>query len=305
MGGVALLLEEAFREDLGFLHFWSRFPLLRDVGARLWAASMTPALPDSLLGFVWEEDGRIVGNATMTPDEYRRRTWLISNVAVYPNFRRRGIARELMQACLEEAARRSATWVILNVRPNNDGAIRLYEQLGFERVDTEMGYVRRRKPGLNSSLPEMRRLSGDEHRAAFELAREGMSERLKLFRPPRPAEFAINIEDRMAERVTDLFTGQRTERWGLFQQGAFVAAVTVHAQRIGTPHSFDIRVAPGERGPLEEGLVRFARHRLDGLPTRDIVTRVLTSHTELAGALAADDYVPTRGLMLMAKSISE
>ncbi|MGE5138885.1 MAG: GNAT family N-acetyltransferase, partial [Rudaea sp.] len=129
MGGVALLLEQAFKEDAGFLHVWSRVPVLRELGAQLWAASFAPASPDSLAGFVWQEGHRIIGNVTLTPDESRRRHWMISNVAVEESYRRHGIARELMIAAIEEAVRRGATWLVLNVRPQNSGAIRLYEQL--------------------------------------------------------------------------------------------------------------------------------------------------------------------------------
>src|SRR5919199_796006 len=128
MRGVELLLEQAFREDLGFLHGWSRVPVLRDIGSFLMAASLAPNFPDTLLGFVYEEDGHIIGNINLTPDESRNRHWMISNVAVDEKFRRRGIARQLMQAALQEAGRRGARWVILNVRPHNTGAIRLYEQ---------------------------------------------------------------------------------------------------------------------------------------------------------------------------------
>ncbi len=305
LSGVALLLEQAFREDLGFMHLWSRVPVLREIGAQLWAASFAPATPDSLLGFVWEEEQHIIGNVTLTPDESRRRHWLISNVAVEDKFRRRGIAREMMLAASAEAKARGAIWLILNVRPHNVGAIKLYEQLGFERVDTEMGYIRRRATPPQAQPLAMRRLKTSEYRDAFELARAGMSERLKMFRPLRASDFAVNWEDRLAERVVDFSIGQSTERWGYFENGVLRATVHLRGQRIGSPHSLDIRVAPEARGPLEEGLVAFALARLAKSPRRDVSVRALTSHTALVEALGRDGFIPTRGLMLMAMELNK
>ncbi len=300
---VALLLEQAFREDLGVMHYWSRIPILREVGAQLWAASFAPVSPDLLLGYVWEEDGRIIGNVTLTPDESRRRHWLISNVAVDENYRRRGIARQMMLAAIQEARDRGALWLILNVRPYNIGAIRLYEELGFQGIDTEQSYIRKRPmPAPRTSLT-LRRLQGSEHYSALEVARAGMSERLRMFRPLRPFEFGLNIEDRAAERITDFFIAQSTERWGYFQKEEMRAVVTLRGQRIGTPHSFDIRVHPTARGTLEHELLAFALTRLARFPQRDMRTRLLNSHTELVQALAQEGFIQGTGLMLMAKEM--
>ncbi len=50
-------------------------------------------------GFVWEENGRIIGNATLIRTKSPRR-YLVVNVAVDPEHRRKGIARLLMEAIL-------------------------------------------------------------------------------------------------------------------------------------------------------------------------------------------------------------
>ncbi len=124
-----------------------------------------------------------------------------------------------------------------------------------------------------------------------------------MFRPLRPYEFGLNIEDRAAERITDFFIGQSTERWGYFKQDEIRAVVTLHAQRVGTPHSFDIRVHPDERGELEHDLLAFTLTRLDRFPHRDMRTKLLTSHTELVQALAREGFIQGNGLTLMAKDM--
>ena len=84
-------------------------------------------------GFVWEEDGRIIGNLHLIPFRYRGKTiYLIANVAVHPDHRRRGIGRALTQHALGALRRYGEKETWLQVRDDNSSAINLYHSLGFE-----------------------------------------------------------------------------------------------------------------------------------------------------------------------------
>ena len=67
----------------------------------------------------------------------------ISNVAVSPDHRRKGIADALMRALLCEADRRSLSFVTLEVREHNEAAIKLYEKWGFRPVGKRKNYYER------------------------------------------------------------------------------------------------------------------------------------------------------------------
>lgn len=298
---VALLLEEAFRQDLGALHMWARVPVLRNIGAALASTAFMPMPTESLRGFVYEENGHILGNVTLTLDDSRSARWMISNVAVAEKYRRRGLGRLLMQAAIDEARERNARWLILNVRPWNTGAQRLYEALGFHVVDTEMQYVRTRPRAFDAAPLPIRRLRAQEYRAAYQLTLDSMDELLRQFRPPAVSDYAVRLEDRLSEHALDFFIMQSTERWGLFQDGVMTAALTLHAQKLGTPHKLDFRVLPQARGQVEDGLVAAALRRLDNFPQRDIQARALTGHAAMVNALAGAGFIPTRGLTLMYK----
>ncbi len=103
----------------------------RDTSFLRWASNAAQSsLP--LRGFVWEEDGKIVGNVNLAVFRHRgQRIYLIVNVAVHPRWRRRGIARRLVQSSMQLARQKGASAIWLQVREDNPGAIRLYEQLGF------------------------------------------------------------------------------------------------------------------------------------------------------------------------------
>jgi GNAT superfamily N-acetyltransferase len=90
-------------------------------------------------GYVWRIGKRLVGNVSLYSGGYHPthgRGCLIANVVVHPDYRRRGIARDLMLASLELARRKRGRWVALQVEADNTGAIRLYENLGFAAHET-------------------------------------------------------------------------------------------------------------------------------------------------------------------------
>jgi len=110
-------------------------------GARLFS-DVNDFLSGITPGYVWFEDGRLVGNVSVYPANLHRDfppTWIIANVATHPGYRGRGIARQLMRTALDAIAdqgrrtRRSGgrAAAILQVEHNNYPAKALYESLGF------------------------------------------------------------------------------------------------------------------------------------------------------------------------------
>ena len=66
--------------------------------------------------------------------------WHVMNIAVDPDFRRRGIATALLEklfALTGDSVQRGYT---LEVRVSNEGAIKLYERLGFQARGVRRGY---------------------------------------------------------------------------------------------------------------------------------------------------------------------
>lgn len=64
----------------------------------------------------------------------------ITNLAVHPSHRRRGVARALMATILGRYRAEGATRAILEVRPSNHEAQRLYESFGFRTVGRRKAY---------------------------------------------------------------------------------------------------------------------------------------------------------------------
>jgi N6-L-threonylcarbamoyladenine synthase len=64
----------------------------------------------------------------------------IQTIAVIDSNRRAGIGRELMQRLIEQASKLAATEIYLEVREDKPAPQKLYEQLGFQRIDRRENY---------------------------------------------------------------------------------------------------------------------------------------------------------------------
>ena len=87
--------------------------------------------------WVMRDEGRVVGYLCLweVADEIH-----ITNVAVRPECRRRGLARSLLGGILDDSRQRRIKLVVLEVRPSNTEARTLYESFGFRVVGRRRGY---------------------------------------------------------------------------------------------------------------------------------------------------------------------
>lgn len=152
---------------------------------------VSPAARDVLHGCVWEEDGQPVGMVNISRDGTTDE-WIISNVAVLPKYRRRGIARALVEAAISLARKHHAKGVLLDVIAGNTPAYDLYANLGFAHFTSSV-QVRHAAPTPTTpaSTAEVRlppgyattALSSQAWRPYFELARRITPPEVQRYRP--------------------------------------------------------------------------------------------------------------------------
>jgi len=120
-----------------------------DDGFLRWANHMAETTSLPLTGYVWEENEKIVGNASLIPFRDKgKRVHLIANVAVHPDHRRRGIARLLTERTMHHARDKKSTAIWLHVRDDNPGAIKLYADLGFQEAARRTAWTATHDPSL-------------------------------------------------------------------------------------------------------------------------------------------------------------
>ncbi|MCC7358592.1 MAG: GNAT family N-acetyltransferase [Anaerolineales bacterium] len=215
LGGIADLIELCFSHEL-------------DAGGRglirelKWLSHTGPALgvlqwallgqQPWNLGYVWVEGGRVVGTVSTQRAAPRAPSWIVANVAVHPDYRRRGIAAALMQATLELIARQGGSEAILQVDDDNLGAVALYRGLGFGRVTTQTTWVRPAysAPPDFTGTPFDIRLRGPrewaDQQALAALARPAG---LIWGQPPRPSDFRPGLR----RNLDNFFAGRYEAHW--------------------------------------------------------------------------------------------
>ena len=79
----------------------------------------------------------------------------VQTIAIAPSGQGRGLGRALMEHLLEQARQQGATQMILEVRADNEPAVRLYRALGFVQISTRRGYY---GPGIDAWIMRLRPL---------------------------------------------------------------------------------------------------------------------------------------------------
>ena len=113
-------------EQVCFTQPWSRNMLAEELDNDLSAFLVALDEEEQVLGYA--------GVQVVLDEGY------ITNVAVAPQFRRRGVAGKLLKVFLDFAAANHLAFLTLEVRASNAGAIALYEGLGFSQAGRRKNY---------------------------------------------------------------------------------------------------------------------------------------------------------------------
>jgi ribosomal protein S18 acetylase RimI-like enzyme len=169
-------------------------------------------------GMVWVEAGRIVGNLSLIPHPFEgRRIYLIANVAVHPEHRRRGIAHQLTQAALAEIEKRGSFETWLQVDENNVPALKLYSHMGFEEKmrRTSWRLLPNRARAANINAIKVRPRTA----ADWSLQKEWLAENYpRDLRWHLPLEFGL-LAPGLLGGLQRAFSERRSEQWSALEDG--------------------------------------------------------------------------------------
>jgi len=313
---VITLIEVAFGEDLDLegrrqLRSMRPPPLLGPVIGLLDA--LAPPGEGMMPGFIWRVDGRVVGTASVRRVHTFNRGWLISNVAVHPDWQGQGIGRALMEAAVDYARENSAAWIVLQVRDNNRAARALYESLGFQSIAE---VVRLRKPEAGAHKDpfpshSMRPARWSESEALRRLART---------MTPHNVLWADSLNRDLyrtgpLNHLTARLTGHRSHWWvhdesqsrSRRPQGGFYrarpglkAAVGVEVDPRSPYHRLRLLVLPeAQDEELASSLIAFGQNQLAGAAPRPVETEYPAADAAGQSALAKAGFEPLYALIHM------
>jgi ribosomal protein S18 acetylase RimI-like enzyme len=188
-------------------------------------------LTPSLTGFIWKQDNRLVGNLSLIPIVVEnRKSYLIANVAVHPDYRGRGIARALTEAALEMIRKRRVTTSWLQVRDDNQIAIHLYESFGF--TPKAHRTVWHSRPGhVPADLPEGYKIT-NRRRMDWGKQKEALKQ---LY--PSTVRWNLSLDIEMFSpgvigSVWRGFSEHNTRQWSLRRHGSWAASLCYQSSRL-------------------------------------------------------------------------
>ena len=150
---------EAVRHQPGVLAGTLNIPSERRLDRQLRIEGLGPNTHE----LVAEVDGRVVGTAGLVAFHGRmNHAGEIAHIMVHDEFQGRGIGRQLLEALLDIADNYlGLVRVELLVYPDNDGAVRLYESLGFAHEGVKRKCARRQGRLVDAVMMARIREQGD------------------------------------------------------------------------------------------------------------------------------------------------
>ena len=248
---------------------------------------LDPTLARLAPGYVWEIDGRLVGNVTLLPTRSKSR-YLAANVAVHPDFRRRGIAHMLMVAAEEGVRQQYGTEILLQVDESNEAGLGLYHSLGYDECGTmttwRSSVSRVRDLPLEmlegKQLSAVRKLRRHRWQEAYQLDKRALASELR-WPEPLQADF---YKRGIWKRASDFLSGRFQQGWmTLDQQRNLNGLATIYGEW-GRSHQLYLRIHPLWKGQLEGALLQKLIQEIRSLPRRS-VEMIYVANDDLVGRL--------------------
>jgi ribosomal protein S18 acetylase RimI-like enzyme len=292
---VANLLETSFHDEI-----------IDDSGHRMIQSLRNYGVFDALAfgfgtGFVWMENGELIGNASVQRNATHRDIWIIGNVATHVAHRNRGIGRAIVEACIHYAIARGARRMALQADETNKPALHLYEKLGFERAGAVTHYLRspvRVRPVETQTSPSAIRTARWSDRAqVWTLARRNLPELLTFAEPFDKRIYQLGFRWSLVNALNG-----NVEQWHVsdaLQRGCLIGAVRTRVNFEGSNHHLELMLS--DEAGISEGvaLIERALQRFEKYISRPIYAAQSRPHGASHAAFQEMNFQPTRTLVHM------
>lgn len=225
------------------------------------------------MGYVWIADGRLVGNVSTYPAPNlteMKDTWVIVNVATHPDYRKRGIANQLMQETMSMIRARGGKHAILQVDADNPTARSLYGRLGFVE---ERGWISWKRSGTSTRPQPVGQLNniyithrnGGEWRSEYALAqqvRPAYMGGLGWLRPLAPSYFRAPLW----KQLVDWFSLRNLERLIIrsADDRSILASLWIESGFTSSSTQLTLMIHPDFEGLYDDALLSTAVRRFGG-----------------------------------------
>lgn len=287
LADLATLIEAAFGPELSLMGN----TVVRDMRRMAMLGPLlhlSPLVMPFFSGYVWVQDGRVVGNTSINLVRSARGTWSISNVAVLPEYRGQGIASHLLDTAMTHVRRCRGTRVLLQVRTDNEVARGLYERRGFARYETihEIELAAHNWPiVIGAPMAATRGVRARDQRSLHDLVVACTPREVLLREPVLAASFRRGLGWLLKQSVQMAFSGEQYYERVAEVDGRLVAYGRMIANLMQGPYDLALYVHPEQRGRWESALADVLFWAVDSIPHRRVRSRISGTHPEAREAL--------------------
>lgn len=231
----------------GAKRLWPLFRIMRAV---------SPVFRDILCGFIAEEENKPVGLINYMRQR-KEPEWYIGNVTVLPAYRRRGIARNLVETTLNELRNSDTKIVFLNVVAGNNPAFNLYKEMGFEAFAMSSEYdYQKDDPVAQYPLPDgyvLSPLKTFDWQSRFTLAKRITPEHITRYEPVTETRYRVPFIMPIFGKLFELAGGSHSERFAVHSPNGEIVGVGRYSYRtrMGGINSANVSVDPDYPGLAE------------------------------------------------------
>lgn len=242
-------------------------------------------------GFVWEENGHIVGMVTAQKMGNERARWLIGTVATHPDYRRRGIAQQLVSRTLEHARDNGAQFCVLDIRADNAPAYNLYRSMGFVHYDSTTKLKLETLPQVQAQPARgysLRQMKLNEWPAHYDLAKRATPPEVQAFLPVSEMEHRVSFVGRLITPLLLLLQRLRAYSWAVEKDRVLLGRMRLLASHVEKRiHNLTLILDPAhhDHDALGEPLLTLALQILQNHPPGNTVISVRADQADLLNLL--------------------
>jgi len=229
--------------------------------------------------------------------------WEISMVATHPNYRRRGLARNLVNKAIQHAKKNGAKICILDVRAENEPAYSLYRSIGFIHYDssTELKLTPEKLKDLTppkTIFPEGYKLtkmksSKEMREAQYELALRETPEEVQLFSPIKKQRYQDSKIKLVLRPIVKKIIPVSPTKWVIEGNSDLVGVIDLMVSRSKkNTHRLMLNIDPVHRQYLVKPMLTYALHKLkESDPTEtNLLMTVRSSDDDLLSHLREYEF---------------
>ncbi len=263
---------------------------------------------DGAPGFVWMDEHGLMGNASIQRNPSRRDTWIVGNVATHPDCRGRGIATQLVEACINHARARGGNHVALQVHHENLPALRVYHKLGFKMLGSAVHYrhmpMSHREPLMMTGMQDqphfsIRNMHWHDRSTIWNLVQQNVPTEMTYAEPFESTLYQVGLRWRFA----NTFNGN-PEQWRLGEDNdGHIGAVRTRAMPNQTEHLLELLLDDAASVQMGVHLVYAGLDRLRQYISRPVTAVQCRGNPQVHSALQVCGFQPIRELIHMRHSV--